>query len=376
MSKKSKNNYEELLSEVTSRSEMKKLSKKYKANGKKKHRKAGWILLTVFLIVGLPSTYLGYTFNQGLNGVNRISGTFSGKSSDSKKQEGIPDVKRPELEEFNGETSANGANNILIFGQDQAGGHADSIMILQLDGPSGKPRLLSIARDTLVIIPGTSGYNKINAAYTIGSQNGEGAELLRETIKETFDIDCKYYATVNFGTFAEVINALFPKGVDITAKFSTVDGEQVDSVEVPDDLSQIGDGPIPTQTIYQGQQMMDGQTLLNYARFRHDDENDFGRIKRQQQVLEVLAEQAKNPAVILNTAKAAGTALRYVATDVPNSFIMAQLTKVATGANEIQKLTIPEEGTYVGGMDMYGGQGLNIVDMPTVQESIDDLLGQ
>ena len=65
-----------------------------------------------------------------------------------------------------------------------------------------------------------------------------------------------------------------PNGVEINAKFATVGGEAVDSVEVPDDLN-MKDGVVPNQTISVGKQKMDGRTLLNYARFRKDDEGDF-----------------------------------------------------------------------------------------------------
>ena len=34
---------------------------------------------------------------------------------------------------------------------------------------------------------------------------------------------------------------------------------------------------------------MDGNTLLQYARFREDKEGDFGRIRRQQQVIKAIS---------------------------------------------------------------------------------------
>ncbi|BDP91153.1 hypothetical protein EfmGK923_13260 [Enterococcus faecium] len=36
---------------------------------------------------------------------------------------------------------------------------------------------------------------------------------------------------------------------------------------------------------------MDGNTLLQYARFREDKEGDFGRIRRQQQVIKAISQQ-------------------------------------------------------------------------------------
>ena len=38
--------------------------------------------------------------------------------------------------------------------------------------------------------------NKINAAYAYG-----GAELVRETLKQNFNLDTKYYAKVDFQSF-------------------------------------------------------------------------------------------------------------------------------------------------------------------------------
>ncbi len=56
----------------------------------------------------------------------------------------------------------------------------------------------------------------------------------------------------------------------------------------------------PTQTIKVGKQQMNGSALLNYARFRDDDEADYGRTtKRQQQVLTAVLQQIKDPTKLL-----------------------------------------------------------------------------
>ena len=46
--------------------------------------------------------------------------------------------------------------------------------------------------------------------------------------------------------------------------------------------------------IEKGQQVMDGHVLLQYARFRMDEEGDFGRVRRQQQVMSAVMSQMKN----------------------------------------------------------------------------------
>ena len=79
---------------------------------------------------------------------------------------------------------------------------------------------------------------KLNTAFTIGEQNNnQGAELVRQMLKDNFDINIQYYAMVDFQTFATAIDTLFPNGVEMNAQFSTIDGEKVSEVEVPDDLN-------------------------------------------------------------------------------------------------------------------------------------------
>ena len=78
-------------------------------------------------------------------------------------------------------------------------------------------------RDTFVDIPGV-GPNKINAAYAYG-----GAELVRETLKQNFNLDTKYYAKVDFQSFEKIVDSMFPKGVKIDAEKSlNLDGVDIE----------------------------------------------------------------------------------------------------------------------------------------------------
>ena len=210
------------------------------------------------------------------------------------------------VETFNGKDTKDGVN-ILILGSDQrvsqksTDARTDSIIVVNVGNKEGKIKMVSFMRDTLVNIKGASETDysqdlKLNTAFNIGEQNNhQGAELMRQTLKRNFDIDIKYYAMVDFETFAAGVDTLFPDGVKINTKFSTVDGKKVSSVQVPDDLRMDKDGNVPNQTIKVGKQHMDGRTLLNYARFRKDDEGDYGRTKRQQQVIQAMMKQVKNP---------------------------------------------------------------------------------
>ncbi|WEV60171.1 LCP family protein [Streptococcaceae bacterium ESL0729] len=290
------------------------------------------------------------------------------------------------VEEFNGTKTQNGAINILILGTDQrdyqsmGDARSDSMMVLQIGAPDKKVKLVSFMRDTLVNIPGYSpeGWedSKLNLAFNLGEQEGnKGAELVRATLKENYGLDIQYYAMVNFTSFAEVIDSLFPGGVKIDAQFSTVGGEQVSEVSVPDDLNWTPEHQDPVQIIKVGNQKMDGRTLLNYARFRKDDEGDYGRTKRQQQVLSAILSQAKNPMTLFTGASAIGTIKALTSTDVPDSLIVTKaLPTLLHAKNGIESFTVPELGDWVDVMDKYGGAAIE-VDFDKYKLKLDNTLG-
>ncbi len=78
--------------------------------------------------------------------------------------------------------------------------------------------------------------------------------------------------------------------------------------EVPDDLN-MKDGVVPQQTIKVGKQRMDGRTLLNYSRFRKDDEGVFGRINRQQRSSSLSCIRSKDQLNSLRDLKPLGKSL-------------------------------------------------------------------
>lgn len=308
------------------------------------------LLLAVSLIVLL----IGFNFFKGMNSVS----------------------EKPVAEVFNGVDTLNGTN-ILILGTDGRTGQTtdetrtDTIMVLNVNNSDNKLKLVSFMRDTLVTI---GGYDyKINAAYSLGELNyQQGAENVRMVLKDNFDIDIKYYAMIDFSTFATTIDTLFPEGVEIDAQFSTINGETVSSVEVPNDIG-FGDQSTPYQTIQVGRQRMNGQTLLNYARYRSDDEGDFGRTRRQQEVLSAVMTQAKNPMKLFSGAEAIGKIIAMTPTTVPQTFMFTQGMGIASdAANGIDRLTIPENGDWIDDYDLYGGMALR-VDFEKYQQRLAEL---
>lgn len=309
-----------------------------------------YLILALLFVIGA----MGYNFFKGMNSVS----------------------EKPVAEVFNGVKTADGTN-ILILGTDGRLGEnsgetrTDTIMVLNVNNKDNKVKLVSFMRDTLVDIDGYE--YKLNNAYTLGEQdNQQGAEQVRKTLKDNFDIDIQYYAMVDFATFATTIDTLFPEGVTIDAQFSTIDGEEVSSVEVPNDLGLEENAPA-YQTIQVGVQQMDGKTLLNYARYRYDDEGDYGRTRRQQQVLSAIMSQAKNPMKLFSGSEAIGKVVAMTPTTVPQSFMWLQGPGIVLdAANGIERMTIPENGDWIDDYDMFGGMALRI-DLDKYQQRLAEL---
>lgn len=296
------------------------------------------------------------------------------QSANPNSSNGVKDAKAAQVEVFNGQDTRDGVNILILgtdgrIGQNSAETRTDSIMVLNVSGKDKKLKLVSFMRDNLVYIDGYSQVingqkqtdHKLNLAYELGEQEGKkGAEMVRKVLKDNFDLDIKYYALVDFQAFATAIDTLFPDGVTIDAQFSTLNGAPVTAAEVGDDLHE-KDGESPTQIIRSGTQQMNGSTLLNYARFRDDDEGDYGRTRRQQQVMTAILQQIKDPTKLFTGSEALGKVFAMTSTNLPYTFLLTNgLSVLEGGQNGIEKLTIPELGDWVDDYDVYGGQALRV----------------
>ena len=296
------------------------------------------------------------------------------KGFQSREDNKLKDAKAAQVEVFNGQDTRDGVNILILgtdgrIGQNSAETRTDSIMVLNVSGKDKKLKLVSFMRDNLVYIDGYSQVingqkqtdHKLNLAYELGEQEGkQGAEMVRKVLKDNFDLDIKYYALVDFQAFATAIDTLFPDGVTIDAQFSTLNGVPVTEATVGDDLHAT-ETESPTQTIRAGKQQMNGSTLLNYARFRDDDEGDYGRTRRQQQVMTAVLQQIKDPTKLFTGSEALGKVFAMTSTNLPYTFLLTNGLSVLEGAqNGIERLTVPELGDWVDDFDVYGGQSLRV----------------
>lgn len=157
-----------------------------------------------------------------------------------------------------------------LFGVDtQEGdeGRSDCILLLSLAEDTGTIRMCSIARDTLVTIPGEGTRTKLGHAYALG-----GPELALATINENFGLSVTRYATVNFNQMAELVDLM--GGVEVS-------------------LTQAEWRYLGLAEPYLGEKRLDGEEALCYCRIRSLDSDD-ARTARQRRLIIAMLEQVRS----------------------------------------------------------------------------------
>ena len=182
--------------------------------------------------------------------------------------------------------ASEGAFTVLLLGSDDDSKFfADHVltqsMILVRVVPATKEvTMLSIPRDLYAHLS-TGGFAKIDAAYSYG---GAGAAIA--TVQQDFNVHIDDYIWVGLIGLIKVIDAI--GGIDIVTTNPVLDDYY------PSDV--YGGSPYETQrvAVLAGPQHLDGIHAMEYVRSRHGDlQSDFGRSKRQQQVLVAIRLKAK-----------------------------------------------------------------------------------
>lgn len=296
---------------------------------KKRKSRLVKIVVALFLMMMAGAAYFVYQYQEGMSMAEPVD-------------------TQVEEYEFHGEKTFDDKINILLLGidarEEEGQSRTDSIMVAQYDPKDGTAKLISIMRDIYTEIPGYKNY-KINTAFFLG-----GPELLRETLKNNFDLDIEYYATIDFEGFEKMVDILAPNGIeiDVEKKMSANIGVSLEA----------------------GQQRLNGKELLGYARFRKDAESDFGRVRRQQQIINEMKNELLSTNGVLRLPKMIGAVQPYIQTNIQGRDLLSLIKDIALQRPEtIETLTIPIDNSY---KDVrYEGVGLALdIDFEENKEAI------
>lgn len=241
--------------------------------------------------------------------------------------------------------------NILLIGldgtNDKLPKRSDTMILLTIDKLNKSLKLTSLARDTLVKIPGR-GEEKLTHAYAYGQE-----ELLMQTINENFDLDIKDYAVVNFKSFIDIVDII--GGVDIN-----VNEKEIHHLnEVIKEC--YGVNHEDTKNIEyitsSGNHNLNGYQALAYARIRKLD-TIYKRDERQRLILTNIAHKLSDVS-ISKYPQIAKSILRHIKVNIAfNKIIDLAFIAHELASYDISQLEFPiseyreegrigEKGTYV-----------------------------
>ena len=215
------------------------------------------ILLMFFSLLAVTTIGLGA---YGLTILNQSTNSLS------KTYKGIGD-----------ENNVIAENTILLMGvdtgsgsrEDQWVGNSDTMILVTVNPQTRETTIMSLERDILTNITqdGETVQAKLNAAYAQG-----GAELAIKTIQDLMNIHIDRYAMINMKGLVQLVDKV--GGITVNNPFDF-------------DISIEENEPEYTAKIPPGRQEIDGEQALVYSRMRYQDpEGDYGRQKRQREVIE------------------------------------------------------------------------------------------
>lgn len=221
--------------------------------------------------------------------------------------------------------------NVLLMGTDAEGGLTDVMMIYQIDPKINKVKVLSIPRDTRILINNQT--QKINAAHSIGKmrKNSDGSnradEYAIKAVKELTGIPIHHFVCINFAAFRQVIDALGGFDYNVPQRMKYTDEWQDLYID-----------------LQPGMQHLDGDKAEQLVRFRRYPNGDIDRVKVQQDVLKELVKQKVN----LVNLKKVGDIFRIVKSNIDTDMSITEASEIASnilsassGEDGIETYTVP-----------------------------------
>jgi len=230
-----------------------------------------------------------------------------------------------------------GRLNILFLGIDSVEGthRTDTIFLLGISPQERKVSVLSIPRDTRVVIGGNG--RKINEVLP-----RYGEYVLRSMIENLMEIRINRTVKVDFQGFVNIIDIM--GGVDLEIEHPMNYDDNWGNVHIHFD---------------KGLAHLDGRKSLEFVRFRADANADLGRIKRQQKFLSSVLTKLQTPAIMVRLPMIVAEGLRFVETDVSLAEALETVTGMQSGDSNLREGGISSSPPLMG----HSGKSVNIQTM-------------
>lgn len=193
---------------------------------------------------------------------------------------------------------------------------SDTNIGVEIDLPTHNVSVVSIPRDLWVDIP-KDGFGKLNEAYADAGPERTEETLIRDLGTPPWD----YYVVLNINATKSVVDAI--GGLDI---------------DVEKDMDYDDEWGHLHIHLKKGLHHLDGDETVGYIRYRHDEEGDYGRMRRQRQVVQVLVKRLRDPSIIAHVPALVGVFRQNVRTDMPYD----KMLQLALGLQDVTPQMVHE----------------------------------
>lgn len=227
--------------------------------------------------------------------------------------------------------------NFMLIGVDKAGTLTDTMMVGCYVSKTGQVNLLSVPRDTRVVVDNSiRKLNSVNGYYGGGQK---GIHQLISKVEDMLSIKIDYYVKVDTSAFKKIVDDLGGIDYDVPVRMHYSD---------------------PTQDLYinlqPGMQHLNGEQAEGLVRFRSGYKNaDMGRMPVQRDFLKQLITQILQKDNIMNNLSSyIETFIKYVDTDFGIADVPSFITAFSNiDAKNMKTETLPGHAEYIGDASYY-----------------------
>ncbi|HEY4543377.1 MAG TPA: LCP family protein [Tissierellaceae bacterium] len=253
-----------------------------------------------------------------------------------------------------GSINVKGKNEImfLMVGVDandvanSKGTRTDTMMLVKVDFENGDIDLLSLPRDSRVVVRGKE--DKLNHAHAYG-----GMPLTIDTVRDFLGVDLEYYVKVDYKAVKSIVDAIGGVKLNVPQRMRYSDPTAKPPLNI---------------NLQPGEQTLDGQKAHDFLRFRSYPDGDLGRVKAQQYFLEEFIKQTLQPKNIIKLPTMVKTYYDYVDTNISLDYVLKGMG-VANKLNmeNVRMETIQGYNKRINGLDYL------IYDRESTKEIVEEM---
>ena len=219
------------------------------------------------------------------------------------------------------------------------GTRSDTMMLFKVNFDTGQINMLSIPRDTRVLVKNKE--DKINHAHAYG-----GPALTMKSLRDFLNLDIDYYVKVDYKAVMAIVEAIGGVDIDVPRNMKYKDP--------------FADPPLNIN-IKKGFQTLDGKNSHDFLRWRKNNsgssgysEGDIGRIEAQQMFMKEFIKQTLKIKNIAKLPKFVETYYNYVETNISlDIMVKGAFAAKKIDIENMKTSTIPGVGERIAGTDYW-----------------------